>query len=153
MDKLSNKITENILILGQKIIVQLKDFIYLREPDLILHIIVDNTVFDYKTKKFINLINYNIGIELDDGFLPPQSFLILKQQKNKYYSSKILKKKYYGKYPDIPETNNNYFRIKTEYINGNIIIEPKYLMARITKIDNEKKNIDISINKFYCLKS
>ena len=153
MDKLSNKITENILSLGQKIIVQLKDFLYLREPDLILHIIADNTVFDYKTKSLINLINYTIGIELDDGFLPPQSYLILKQQKNIYYSPKIFKKKYYGKYPDIPETKNKYFRIKTEYINGNLIIEPKYLMAHITKIDNEKKNIDISINKFYYLKS
>ena len=129
----------------QTIVVSPERFIYLREPDYILAIIVDNTeIYDYKSKKKIKLDDYNIGIIIDDGFIPIETFLIL-NEKNGTYKSKIIRKIEYRKklvkYPP-----NDKFRLSIDS-DGNI--SPNVLTAKIQKIDHKKKNIDLTIRKFY----
>ena len=152
-----NKIKEK-----QFLIVKLEKFIYLKKPDCILGIIIDNKyIFDYKTKQKINKVLFNnteiylnefeIGIIFGESkynyFIPYQNYLLLKKYSDEYYISKKIKKK---KNLDIPKNNN--FIIS---INMNKKISPSYMIAEVIKIDNreDKKFIDLSIDSIYELYS
>ena len=141
------------MYINQILIVKLDKFLYLREPDYIISIEIDqNEVYDYYSKKKINLQNTIIGILLDYKFIPTDTLMIFKKKNNDlldtkeiYESKKIKKKIYNGKLISLPK--NKYFTLK---IIDNIIY-PKYLVAKLKKINiNDDKNyIDLTINNFY----
>ena len=114
---------------------------YLREFDYILNVIVENHLTDYHTKKKYKLNDYLIGIELDDGFIPNETFLKFHNDK----SFKIIKRKYNGEYPHYPKlADKKYFRFSNKH--G---IKPEYMVAMVKNIDYKKKYIDLSIKKLY----
>ena len=137
------------LEIGQRIIVKPCKFTYLKEPDYVINIVVDNRfIYDYKTGDKINLDNYTIGIILDDGFIPIQNFLILKRKGSIYETNNIQKIKYKKSFVKYPKTEKGKEKFKISIDKKNKI-SPSKIVAKVINIDIKKKFIDLSIKKYY----